>query len=352
MKRGLALVALMMPCVIYGQVDSGIFSKIVDNWLSDAGLWVRSVDESRNDLDIAFTNLERSLPVEIRRSSAWASVLSKGLVIQGGLRTLLQIAQKNINADQEYQRQLQHPGAIEVSSATDNITTRIDFQEAVAENLRQFVRLLNQTIEELRSISPANSELVEFNAAIRALEATNELLGRSAGQFTARAARYAAIRGDIKSAPTSAAPQPISGPQYSTSQRIQISEACPSVAKWLTQALIAGPHWQVARYDSELGTLTFNVVSIGNLTRSDIRQYTEGGSGPVHLSQVVVTLRTLVTSTLSFDGAGRAAGESCAIASAFKFVGKNGNVLYSNGNMEIEFLQKIQKTYAERGLDY
>jgi hypothetical protein len=62
-------------------------------------------------------------------------------------------------------------------------------------------------------------------------------------------------------------------PQYVTSKRIQLSEPCSLVAKWLSQALLAGPHWQLLGYEPDLGLLTFRVVASGNLSKADIRQY-------------------------------------------------------------------------------
>jgi hypothetical protein len=145
------------------------------------------------------------------------------------------------------------------------------------------------------------------------------------------------------------------GPQYVTSQRIQISESCPLVAKWLTQALVAGAHWQMLRYEPDLGILTFKVISSGNLKKADIRQYLTDGSDKaknVHVDQLVFTLRSLVTSTLSFDDAQRSAADSCTIAAAFKFASKGGSALQSSGKMETELLQRLKDRYAEHGLDY
>jgi hypothetical protein len=127
------------------------------------------------------------------------------------------------------------------------------------------------------------------------------------------------------------------------------------VAKWLTQGLIVGPHFQVVRYEPDLGILTFRVTDSGNLTKADVRQYIADVSTVdkrYYVSELVVTLRSLVTSTLSFDNAQPSVSSSCTIASAFKFVSKDGRVWESSGKMEAEFLQTLKDRYAEHGLDY
>jgi hypothetical protein len=143
------------------------------------------------------------------------------------------------------------------------------------------------------------------------------------------------------------------GQEYPTSHRIQISEPCPQIAKWLTQALAAGAHWRMLRYDRELGTLNFTVIDSGDLSKADIRQYLDDKKAKhVHIDEVHFTLRSLVSSTLSFDNAPHSTGESCTIAAAIMYVAKNGSVALSSGNGEAELLQRIQTRYAEHGLDY
>jgi len=138
---------------------------------------------------------------------------------------------------------------------------------------------------------------------------------------------------------------------YPTSGRIQISESCPQVAKWLTQAFIAGAHFRMPNYEAELGTLTFGVVDSPVLSKAEVVRYIDGRAKGVRIEGLAFTLRSLVSSTLSFDGANTSGGDSCTISSAFKFVGKNG-VAFSNGTMEKELLGKVQKLYKEHGLDY
>lgn len=138
--------------------------------------------------------------------------------------------------------------------------------------------------------------------------------------------------------------------QYPTSQRIQLSESCPSVAKWLTQGFAPGAHWQMLSYEPELGTLSFNVLGMADLSKANTRQYVDGKPKQVHIVGVIFTLRSLVTSTLS-SGDQTSSGDSCTIASAFKLMGKDG-VAFSNGGMEAMLLDTLQKRYAEHGFDY
>jgi len=141
---------------------------------------------------------------------------------------------------------------------------------------------------------------------------------------------------------------------YPASQRIQIPEACSLVAKWLTQALTGGTHWQMLRYEPDLGVLTFKVVQMESLTKAEASRYIDGVSKVknVHVDQAVFTLRSLVASSLSFDNAQHSTANTCTIAAAFKFVGKDGNALGSSGKMETDLLQTIKARYAEHGLDY
>jgi hypothetical protein len=64
------------------------------------------------------------------------------------------------------------------------------------------------------------------------------------------------------------------------------------------------------------------------------------------------TLRSLVTSTLSFGNTPLSKDDSCTIAAAFKFVSKDATPWESSGKMEIEFLQTLKVRYTEHGLDY
>lgn len=139
---------------------------------------------------------------------------------------------------------------------------------------------------------------------------------------------------------------------YPDRQRLQISEPCPLVAKWLAQGFAAGLHWQLVRYDSDLGTLIFKIVGVPDLTKEQANQWVEGKSKHVHMEQVVFTLRSLVSSTLSFGDARQPEASACTIAPAFKYANKDGSPASSNGGMEALFLEVMKDRYAKRGLDY
>jgi hypothetical protein len=144
-----------------------------------------------------------------------------------------------------------------------------------------------------------------------------------------------------------------SDPQYTTSQRIQITEPCSLVAKWLTQGLVAGPHWKFLRYEPDLGILSFQIIDSGDLSKADVRQYTSDAKArKVHLDHLTVTLRSLVSSTLSFDGGQHAKADSCTVAAACGFANRDGTVVLSSGKMEAQTLEAINTRYAEHGLDY
>jgi hypothetical protein len=145
-------------------------------------------------------------------------------------------------------------------------------------------------------------------------------------------------------------------PEYPTSSRIQISESCANVAKWITQSLTSGPHWELVGYQPDLGLLKFKVISMGKLNRAESREYLaaeDSRAKNVHAALLEFTLRSLVSSTLSFDGGQQqSTGGSCAVAAAFKFVDKNGTAVSSSGKMEMQLLDRLRTRYAEHGLDY
>ena len=108
-------------------------------------------------------------------------------------------------------------------------------------------------------------------------------------------------------------------------------------------------------YSPELGTLTFAVnSSLGNLSKADLRRYVDapGKAKNVRVNQVMFTLRSLVTSALSFEGAKPSSGESCTISAAIKFVAKDGKAAETNGKMEADLLKILKDRYVEHGLDY
>jgi len=106
------------------------------------------------------------------------------------------------------------------------------------------------------------------------------------------------------------------------------------------------------RYEPDLGTLTFKIVSSPNLTKEQARFGVADKARNVHIAQVAFTLRSLVTSTLSFGDNQRPEGDSCTIAAAFKFAAKDGTPLTSSGKMEAELLKLLKDRYEEHGLDY
>ena len=92
-------------------------------------------------------------------------------------------------------------------------------------------------------------------------------------------------------------------------------------------------------------------------TKAETRQYiADAKAKKVHAEQLVLTLRSLVGSILSFDDAQPVKADSCTLAAAFRFVGKGGttgdNTVLSNGGMEAEWLQRIKDRYVQHGLDY
>jgi hypothetical protein len=144
-------------------------------------------------------------------------------------------------------------------------------------------------------------------------------------------------------------------PDYPTKYRVQISESCPIVAKWLTQGLVSGAHWQLAKYDKDLGILTFNVVALGNLSRSDVRAYVSDAgrkSKGVQMDRMTITLRSLVGSELLFSDVPSAKSESCTISAAARYIDRKGNTYNSSGTMERQFLEAIKVRYEGHGLDY
>jgi hypothetical protein len=134
-----------------------------------------------------------------------------------------------------------------------------------------------------------------------------------------------------------------------TVHRIQFSESCSSVAKWLTQAVAPEAHWEMLNYDPELGVLRFKVLQ-PPFSKAEIYQYVQGKAKQVRAEGVVFTLGPLVTSTPAVGGQS-SNGDSCAIASAFQFAGKDGPAL-SNGRMEAELMNFLSNRQAEHGFEY
>jgi hypothetical protein len=142
--------------------------------------------------------------------------------------------------------------------------------------------------------------------------------------------------------------------EYPTRQRIQISEPCAVVGKWITQGLISGPRWHLLRSDLDLGLLIFAMTD-SEMSKAEAQNYISDLSKKdkgIRVEQVAFTLRSLVSSRLSFENGPSSSGESCTISAALKFSTKDGRPLLSNGIMEAELLQRFKQRYAAHGLDY
>jgi hypothetical protein len=140
--------------------------------------------------------------------------------------------------------------------------------------------------------------------------------------------------------------------RFPMDQRIQLSEPCASVAKWLTQGFAPAGHWQLRSYEQGLGLLTFKLLDMP-LSKADVRAYVDDPKAKnVRGDQVAFTLRNLVSSSLSFDSAPASSGESCTIAAGIKFVGKDGQSFLSRGTAEAGILDAIDARYKAHGLDY
>ena len=143
--------------------------------------------------------------------------------------------------------------------------------------------------------------------------------------------------------------------QYPLIPRIQISESCPTTAKWITQMLASGTYIKLVSYEPELGILTFQHVASepDPVLPADVIDFVKKKDKTVNISGFVVTLRSLVGTSLSFqDSPSKITMSSCAISVTVKFVSKNGRILESSGMAEKEMLDMLKKRYAEYGVDF
>lgn len=144
-------------------------------------------------------------------------------------------------------------------------------------------------------------------------------------------------------------------PPFPAASRIQIPEPCPLVGKWLGQGLATGMRLDMLSYDANAGVLTFKVSDM-KLNRADPGVwYTGKFVKGARVERLVLTLRTLVSSSVSFAEAPPSAtvkASTCTIAGAFKIADKGGKPLASTGKMEEQMLQRIKEVYAEHGLGY
>ena len=110
-------------------------------------------------------------------------------------------------------------------------------------------------------------------------------------------------------------------------------------------------HWQFLAYDREVGLLSFRIAD-GKLSKSEAKTFAEQTKN-VRADQIVFTLRSLVSSSLSFDGGESTKGAgSCTIAAAVKFVDGDQKPVPTKGVMERELLKALKQRYAAHGLDY
>lgn len=140
-------------------------------------------------------------------------------------------------------------------------------------------------------------------------------------------------------------------------QRIQIPEPCASVAKWISQILASGSYLQFVSYQPDLGLLTYKTLFSASdpdpVSPMDVTDFNKKRDKTVNITGLVFTLRSLVSSTITFEDApSKAATASCTISAAFKYASKKGRILTSSGAAEKELLGTVMKRYAEHGLDY
>jgi hypothetical protein len=112
---------------------------------------------------------------------------------------------------------------------------------------------------------------------------------------------------------------------------------------------------ELIRHDEQAGIMIFKVSQVP-LSKSDIRQLIDpdGGKLPKSASvyELVLTVRTLVSSSIQFDDSTKTTSEACTIAAAMKFQTKDGKHLGSNGNAEKMLLKRLKDVYAAHGLAY
>jgi len=140
-------------------------------------------------------------------------------------------------------------------------------------------------------------------------------------------------------------------------QRIQIPESCPVTAKWITQMLASGSRLRMVSYEPDLGILTYESLSSASdpdpVSTSDVLKFDKKKDKTVHITGLTFTLRSLVSSTISFqDVPSKTKADACTISAALKFASKTGRVLDSSGLAEKELLETFRSRYAEHGLDY
>jgi hypothetical protein len=138
--------------------------------------------------------------------------------------------------------------------------------------------------------------------------------------------------------------------------RLQIPEPCPVVAKWLGQILSSGVNLRLVSYEPDLGILTyatlFSVSDPDPVLPSDVTDFNKSKDKTVNITGLILTLRSLVSSSLSFEDVPSQTATSCTISASLKFVSKKGRRLSSSGSAEGQLLEMLKKRYDEHGLDY
>jgi hypothetical protein len=144
-------------------------------------------------------------------------------------------------------------------------------------------------------------------------------------------------------------------PSYPQETQIQIPERCTLVSKWLIQGLAAGVNMELIRHDEQAGTMVFRVASVP-LSKSEIRQQIDAAASKLpknaRIYEIVLTVRTLVSSSIKFDGAPKQTDEACTIAAGMKYETKDGKRLLSSGGGEKLLLQRFKDIYSAYGLSY
>ncbi len=129
---------------MHAQVAGDSYRSLVQSWLNDAKPLVVNLARANGDMASAYSKLERRLPGDARKTPTWMTLQQNQVKFETGIKTLTQVLQKGIAADEQYLRQLNRSGGIEEDSAADNLRARVEFQESLAQASGQFAELLKQ----------------------------------------------------------------------------------------------------------------------------------------------------------------------------------------------------------------
>ena len=153
------------------------------------------------------------------------------------------------------------------------------------------------------------------------------------------------------------AQQSVNQEYYPTSQRLQIPESCTLTAKWITQGLSSGTNLRLVSYEPDLGIITYTTLFSAKdpdpVSPSGVTDFDKKKDKTVNITGLVITLRALVSSSVSFQGtSSNTTIPSCTVSAALKFASKKGRRLSSSGLAEKELLKTFETRYAEHGFDY